>query len=169
MTSAKRFKLHNQTTVREPYHYKACGLDDVYLLNGFTIEETDYGRGVSVHNVEDLHQAIGFKIISDKKPLSAREFRFLRKQMDYTQEQLSKKLRVDVQTIARYEKEQTAIPGAVDAMIRIIYAVYLIPDDKRLEILREVIDDLEERDASAFGARYFRQTRHGWDQGVANA
>jgi DNA-binding transcriptional regulator YiaG len=125
MTNAKRFVLGDQEIVREPHHYKACGLDDVYLLNGFTVEETDYGRGVSVHNIEDLHRAIGMRVISDKKPLSAREFRFLRKQMGFTQDQLAKRLRVDAQTVARYEKDQTAIPGATDAVLRFLYAVYL--------------------------------------------
>ena len=166
MTSKKSFSLDGETATREPYHYKACGLDDVYLLNGFTIEETAYGRGVSVHNMEALHQAIGLKVISDKKPLSAREFWFLRKQMNYTQEQLSKKLHVDTQTIARYEKDQTAIPGSADAMLRVIYAVDSIPADRRLEVLTEVIAELEERSAGSAGAMYFRQTSHGWDQGL---
>jgi transcriptional regulator with XRE-family HTH domain len=166
MTNAKRFMLGDQEVVRDPHHYKACGLDDVYLLNGFTVEETDYGRGVSVHNVEDLHRAIGMRVISDKKPLSAREFRFLRKQMGFTQEQLAKRLRVDAQTVARYEKDQTAIPGATDAVLRFLYAVYLIPEGQRMEVLNELAEELEDRDSNAGRAMYFRQTNHGWDQGT---
>ena len=27
--------------VRKPLHYTACGLDDVYLVNGFTREQID--------------------------------------------------------------------------------------------------------------------------------
>lgn len=166
MTKTKRFIIDGRDVVREPHHYKACGLDDVYLLNGFTVEETDYGRGVSVHNVEDLHQAIGLRVISDKKPLSAREFRFLRKQMGFTQEQLAKRLRVDAQTVARYEKDQTAIPGATDAVLRFLYAVYLIPEAQRMEVLNELAEELEDRNSDAGRAMYFRQTKHGWDQEV---
>lgn len=165
MTSAKRFKIKGSDVVREPHHYRACGLDDVYLLNGFTIEETDYGRGVSVHNVEDLHRAIGLRVISNKKPVSAREFRFLRKQMGFTQEQLAKRLRVDGQTVARYEKDQTAIPGSTDAVMRFLYAVYLIPADQRMQVLTELAEELEERDSKSGRAMYFRQTNHGWDKG----
>jgi transcriptional regulator with XRE-family HTH domain len=166
MTDAKRFMIDGREVVREPYHYRACGLDDVYLLNGFDIEETDYGRGVSVHNVEDLHRAIGRRVISDRKPLSAREFRFLRKQMGFTQEQLAKRLRVDAQTVARYEKDQTAIPGATDAVMRFLYAVLLIPVERRMEVLIELAEELESRDSNSGQAMYFRQTSHGWDQGM---
>lgn len=166
MKGAKQFIIGGQEVVRDPHHYRACGLDDVYLLNGFTVEETDYGRGVSVHNVEDLHCAIGLRLISDKKPLCAREFRFLRKQMDFTQVQLGKRLRVDPQTVARYEKDQTAIPGAADVVLRILYAVHLIPEDKRMSILQELVEELDDRDDIPSRAMYFRQTNHGWDQGI---
>jgi transcriptional regulator with XRE-family HTH domain len=45
--------------------------------------------------------------------------------MGFTQDQLAKRLRVDAQTVARYEKNQTDIPGATDAVLRFLYAVYL--------------------------------------------
>ena len=106
------------------------------------------------------------RVISDKKPLSAREFRFLRKQMGFTQDQLAKRLRVDAQTVGRYEKDQTAIPGATDAVLRFLYAVYLIPEDQRMDVLNELAEELEDRESNAGRAMYFRQTKHGWDQGV---
>lgn len=28
----------------EPYHYKACGLDSIFLLNGYDVEEHDGER-----------------------------------------------------------------------------------------------------------------------------
>jgi putative transcriptional regulator len=166
MKEAKRFMLDGREVVREAYQYRACGLDDVYLLNGFNVEETDYGRGVSVHNVEGLHRAIGLRLITDSKPLSAREFRFLRKQMGFTQEKLARQLRVDAQTVARYEKDQTAIPGAADAIIRVLYTVYLIPAEQRLGVLTEIIEEMDERNVHPAGAMYFHQTNHGWDVGA---
>lgn len=166
MTNAKRFMISDQEEAREPHQYRACGLDDVYLLNGFTIEDTDYGRGVSVQNVDDLHRAIGMRVISDKQPLSAREFRFLRKQMGFTQDQLAKRLRVDPQTVARYEKDQTAIPGATDVVLRFLYAVHLIPEGQRMDVLNGLAEELEDRDSNVSRAMYFRQTNHGWDQGA---
>jgi transcriptional regulator with XRE-family HTH domain len=161
--SMKEFKIQGVAEAREPYHYKACGLDDVYLFNGFTVEETNYGRGMTVHNAEALHRAIATYLINDHKPLSAREFRFLRKQMEFTQEDVAKRMRVDVQTIARYEKDQASIPGAVDAVMRILVALYLVPEDKRLDVMTDVLHDLEDRAGQSKGAMYFRQTVGEWD------
>lgn len=159
-----RFRIDGREDARNSYHYKACGLDDVYLLNGFTIEETGYGPGVAVQNEKALHQAIGLRLVSDRKALSAREFRFLRKQMGFTQEQLSKRLQVNTQTVARYEKDQTAIPGSTDFVIRFLYAVYLIPEKQRLDVLSDLADDMEARGSASNKAMYFRQTKRGWGE-----
>lgn len=41
-----------------PYRYKESGLDFILLLDGYTVHETPYGTGVSIHNTEALHEAI---------------------------------------------------------------------------------------------------------------
>ena len=163
MRRAKRFLVGDQQIVREPYHYRACGLDDVYLLNGFSVEETAYGSGVAIHNVDDLHRAIAWHLIVEKRSLTPREFRFLRKQAGLTQERVAAKLSVDVQTIARSEKEQTSIPGAVDAVMRQLCAISLLPPERRAAAATAVLEKLGEREEHAAGARYFRQTSRGWD------
>lgn len=66
----------------EPYHYKACGLEGIYLLNGYTVEEHDGERHVFVENVDELHKAIGRHIISKRKGLTGAEIRFLRNTLD---------------------------------------------------------------------------------------
>lgn len=40
------------------YHYLESGLPNVWLANGFTVHETDYGSGVSIDDVAELHQVI---------------------------------------------------------------------------------------------------------------
>jgi len=161
----KHFGLPDQGLASEPYHYRACGLDNVYLLNGFTYEQTDYGPAVSIHNVDDLHRTIGLQLVTDRKPLNGRELRFLRKEMNSSQDELARRLKVDVQTVARYEKGQTAIPGSVDAIVRILYAIDLLPEDRKLEVVEDVIDDLDEDAGSAGGDLYFSQTDDHWSIG----
>ena len=39
------------------YHYKECGLQNVWLENGYFIQKTKHGKAVSFHDVEGLHQA----------------------------------------------------------------------------------------------------------------
>ncbi len=144
MTQKRRFAMRGQKPAQEPHHYRVSGLDDIYLLNGFTRESTPYGEVVKIADVVGLHKAIGHRIVTEDKPLSPREFRFLRKNMDLTQEDLAKRLKVDAQTVARYEKDQTAIPGPTDMVLRIMFALYIVPPEKRAEVadeIRAIIDD----------------------------
>lgn len=166
MKSVRKFVVDGQDIVREPYHYRASGLENVYLLNGFSIEETGYGRGVAIQNIEGLHRAIAWNLINEKRPLSPREFRFLRKQAGFTQEKLAAKLSVDVQTIARYEKGQTSIPAVVDMVMRQLSALSLLPPEQRAAALTSVLEELGERQRKPDSVKYFRQTSHGWDATV---
>lgn len=40
-------------------HYTACGLDNIYLLDGFHIVEGRRGRVVRIEDQQGLHKAIG--------------------------------------------------------------------------------------------------------------
>ena len=43
----------------EPLHYKQCGLDDVYLLNGFTRETINGEEYVTIEDLDGLWKAPG--------------------------------------------------------------------------------------------------------------
>lgn len=105
----------------EPYHYTESGLDNVYLLNGYETVETPRGVGVMITDVEGLHRAIGDILTRERKSLSGREFRFLRHEINLTQQNLSALLGVDVQTVGRWEREETEIPGPAQGLIRLLY------------------------------------------------
>jgi putative transcriptional regulator len=75
----------------------------LYLLNGFNLEQYDGEDYVSIDHVESLWNAIGLHLVQCRKVLSPKELRFLRAQMGYTQSELAGLLRVDDQTIARWE------------------------------------------------------------------
>ena len=64
------------------YHYRESGLDNIFLIDGFRVHKTKYGRGVSIDNTEGLHKAIGRWLIDLPKPLNGAELRFLRLEMD---------------------------------------------------------------------------------------
>jgi transcriptional regulator with XRE-family HTH domain len=63
--------------------------------------------------------------------------------MDLTQAELGAKLRVSDQTVARWEKGETPIPGRADGMLRI---PFLASGGKALAHLIEDLDELHERD-----------------------
>jgi putative transcriptional regulator len=105
------------------YHqYTECGLDDVYLVNGFTVVESPRGSAIQIENVEGLHRIIGLILVNEKKALSGKEVRFLRHELSLTQQSLGAILGVDAQTIARWEKGETdRVTPAADRLLRLIY------------------------------------------------
>jgi DNA-binding transcriptional regulator YiaG len=142
MSKRVEFFLRGQERLAEPYHYLASGLDDIYLLNGVTVEETPYGPMVTIKDLNGLHRAIGLHIVEKAEPMTGAEFRFLRKQLELTQAQLGKRLRVSDQTIANYEKENTASLGPADPLMRGFYLLSILPEETRIEVLRDITEKL---------------------------
>ena len=106
MTKPELFYIGGSAPAPKPYHYKECGLDNIYLGSGFSLEEADGDQYVSIINVDGLWKSIGLMLVTRKKTLSPKEIRFLRMQMDKTQSEIARLLRVDDQTVARWEKIQ---------------------------------------------------------------
>lgn len=102
------------------YHYTQCGLDNVWLQNGFVFHDTPYGRGVSIENVEELHETIALALTEKPTELTGAEFRFLRSELGMSQKRLGELLGKDAQSVARWEKEDTNKKEA-DFLIRHIY------------------------------------------------
>ena len=108
------------------YHYTECGLENVWLENGYQMHDTDYGPAVSFSDADALHRVIGSLIIESARPLNGAEVRFLRGEMDLSQKRLGLLLGLDEQTVRRWEKlAESDIPGAPDRLIRQIYAEYV--------------------------------------------
>ena len=167
MSKGKQFGIADQDLAAKPFHYKACGLDDVYLLNGFERRETDYGPAVSIAEIDDLHQAIGLQLVLQRKTISPKEFRFLRKEMDLTQLELADALGVSDQTVARYEKGQTPIAGPADRLVRFVYILSILPEDLRLRVvdrLKESVSELQNVDEVVPHPMYFQSTESGWNE-----
>ena len=107
--------------MKKPYHYIECGLDYVYLLDGFETIKTACGRAVRVANASKLDRAIAQIVVRDQNRLTGQEVRFLRGLLDMTQAELGSALGKDAQTVARWEKGKTEIPPTEDIAIRQIY------------------------------------------------
>jgi DNA-binding transcriptional regulator YiaG len=143
---------------REPYHYKMCGLDDIYLVNGYEFADTDYGRGVVIQDLDRLHRAIGEHLAGSKKALTPKELRFLRHEMDLTQAQMGDLLRVTDQTVARWEKGECDIPGPAEMLVRMLYLEHV---SKRVDV-RQLAEYLRSVDAPATDKQLFEPTDEGW-------
>ena len=151
------------------YRYTECGLDNIYLLNGFEPVSTPRGEGVRIQDVEGLHRAIGLLLVRDKKNLNGKEFRFLRHEMNMTQHDLAAILMVDAQTVARWEKGRTKRPidGPAQGLLRVMYEKYVGGDPeiiatlRRLAELDEVTNGAEDQDI------LFEVTEEDWQPSMA--
>lgn len=140
----------------EPLHYKACGLDDVYLLSGYERHQTAHGDGVSIKDMDALHRAIGRRIVCEKSALNGKEIRFLRKHLDMTQEEFARYLSVTGQTVQRWEQDKFDSIGAADGLIRLLFLdqIGALPKDVRL-----FLEKLAAKDDRPQVRRFFTLTR----------
>lgn len=132
------FYLTNEEVRSEPMPYRACGLDGIYLLNGYCIEEHDGETHFAVRKMEELHQAIGRHLVTRRKGLNPREIRFLRNTMDLTQAELAERLGNNPQSVARWEKGECEMPGTAEKLLRVVYLAHLMTDEE-LTALRDFL------------------------------
>lgn len=99
------------------FHYTACGLDNVWLANGYKVKATRHGEAVAVKDVDGLHQLIANTLIDKPGRLTGKEFRFLRTQLGLSQEALGTLLDFTENAISLWERKDT-VPAACDQWLR---------------------------------------------------
>ena len=87
-------------------------------VGGGPSDGRDGEEHITIHNLDGLWKTIGLHIVLRQKTLAPQEVGFLRQQMDLTQAELAKMLRVTDQTVARWEKGDTAVNGTADFALR---------------------------------------------------
>lgn len=116
------------------YHYTTCGLDDVYLLNGFEVQKFGGQEAVAIHDIDGLHRVIALTLVQQEARITGKEFRFLRIELDLSQKALGIWFDLTDQAIARWEKKD-AVPPWADAVIRALYVESLGEDSKVGQVL----------------------------------
>jgi len=107
------------------FEYTASGLNGIFLRNGYERVETPYGEGFVIEDLEGLHLAIATDILRQSSPMTGHQFRFLRKEQDLIQSELAAMLRIDVQTVANWEKKGVdSVPGPADFAMRAFYGAF---------------------------------------------
>lgn len=147
------------------YQYILCGLPNVYLNNGYTIESSHYGTAVSIQDIKGLHRAIGLSIIENPNPLSSCEVRFLRKEMDLSQKALAELLAVKDVTVRKWESGENKVNGAADRLLRVLYKEN-IEADSSIKLLIEKIAQLDKK-IYAQAKMQFTETETGWQKKAA--
>jgi DNA-binding transcriptional regulator YiaG len=148
---------------REELHYNWCGLDDVYLRSGYDRVPTEDGDDIIIHNMDGLHRAIAEHLARNKKALTGKEVRFLRHEMDLSQRELGKILRVTDQTVARWEKGHVLIPGPEEMLVRVAYLLHV---SEQLDV-HDLANRLADVDDSVSGKQVFEHPPGGGWRAVA--
>lgn len=132
------------TRLNGEYHYTECGLDFVYLANGYRFVDSQKGRQVVIEGIDELHKVIGKFLVNNRKVLSGKDFRFLRHEMSMSQDVLANLLEVSEQSIRNWEREKTNnIPPSAAALIRLLYRE-CIGGNNQIKAILEKIANLEE-------------------------
>ena len=143
------------------YHYVQCGLDNVWLQNGFEIVETPYGQSVKIDRPDMLDAAIAECLTKKSAPLTGREFRFLRLQLDMSQKRIGELVGKEAQTVALWEKSEK-VNSEIDYMIRHIYRQVVINGRQSYV---ELVDFLNGLDRAEHEMRMsFQETEEGWEK-----
>lgn len=99
------------------FQYTACGLDNVWLANGYKVKATRHGDAVAVNDVDGLHKLIAQTLIEKKGRLTGKEFRFLRTQLGVSQEALGAMLDFSENAVSLWERKD-GVPSACDQWLR---------------------------------------------------
>ncbi|MCI0734459.1 MAG: hypothetical protein L0Y38_11685 [Methylococcaceae bacterium] len=143
------------------YHYVQCGLDNIWLRNGFEIVETSYGKSVKIDRPDQLDAAICEYLTKKAAPLTGHEFRFLRLQLDMSQKRIGELMGKEAQTVALWEKSEQ-VNQEVDFMIRHIYRQTVI---NVRQTYVELVDYLNGLDRAELENRLtFEETENGWEK-----
>lgn len=119
------------------YHYVECGLPNVWLRNGFVVKQTPYGEAVAIQEVEGLHQMIGKMLAEQANGLTGAEFRFLRKELALSQENLAAIIGKSSQAVALWEKNDK-VPMIAERFIRGLYQEATTGNAKLMEAINHI-------------------------------
>lgn len=98
--------------------YPHFAIPNLYLKNGYLIEESPYGEIVSYVDEDALEACVRKILIRVPKRLNGRQLRFLRRGLGLSQEGFGALIDRDAQTVARLEKSDVIVPKFVDLAIR---------------------------------------------------
>lgn len=140
------------------YHYKESGLPNVWLANGLRMRATERGQAVAVMDVEGLHRAIG-RGLAHKGHLTGAEFRFLRKELDFSQARLASLLGASEESVSLWERRGRVPKGAA----RLMQALYLEATQGSVKI-KELVEMLADLDRAQQDRMVFSESETGWSE-----
>ena len=145
------------------YHYTECGLDNVWLANGYAVKNTPYGRAVSIEHADALHKLLADQLVEKQGRLTGKEFRFLRVQLRLSQAAMARAHGVSEQNVSLWERHGK-VPKANDHLLR-IFVMSHRANNKRL---RQAIDRMMTVERLVHQRIVAQATSAGWEPVAAD-
>lgn len=145
------------------YHYTECGLDNVWLENGYTVKKTAYGKATSVDDAIGLHQVLTIELTQKKGRVTGKELRFMRTVLGMSQEGLGKCVGATEQSVSLWERTGK-VPQYADSILRLLVSEKLNGNSKVTEVI-ERINTVERICNQLIVAR---EKKHKWTSSVVD-
>ena len=156
-------KCKKEKKAPKGYHFLECGLDYVFLINGYKIDnDPDFGEIITIYNPDILHREIARNVLLYKLSLDGQEVRFLRSLLRLTQQQLANKLDVTRETVVRWETGKTKVPSSVDGLLRIIVWEQYLDEKKAVSFF-----EAHKHDRTHYEALEMQETKNHWKSQIA--
>lgn len=150
---------------KKSYHYTECGLDNIYLANGYELTETSDGdEELYIHDIHGLHKAISKILVYKKGLLEGAEIKFIRSMLDLSQNKLAALIGCRYQQILLWEKNKNKISRPADRLLRIYLYTYLNKEVDNGEVYDRIneIADLDAADAEVTNRIEFKEGQGFW-------
>lgn len=115
--------------------YPHFAFPNLFLVDGYSLEQTEYGEVVSYEDEGALEACVGRLRVRAPRRLNGPELRFLRRTLGLTQDDFGALIDRNEQTVARMEKSDAPIDRSVDLVVRSRYLGQYEPCTQVGEIL----------------------------------
>ena len=146
------------------YHYTECGLDNIYLVNGFKIKKIGSDEEIFIHDIHGLHKAISNILIFKKGLLEGNEIKFIRTMLDLSQKKLAELIGCRYQQILLWEKNKNKVSKPADRLLRVILYTFIYKEVDNGEVFDRIneIADLDAMEAEESGKIEFKEIKNIW-------
>lgn len=145
------------------YHYTECGLDNVWLENGFVRKKTAYGMATAIDDAESLHKVLAIELTRKKGLITGKELRFMRIALGLSQEGLSKCVGTSDQSVSLWERTGK-VPKYADSLLRLLVSEKFKGNSK----VTDVIDRINTVERLCNQRIVAREDKHKWKSQCVN-
>jgi putative zinc finger/helix-turn-helix YgiT family protein len=128
-----------QETIKGDYQYRESGLDNVLICGIEIFNCKNCGEeSALIPNILELHKTIAKCLLTQKRRLTGKEIRFLRKHMAMQGKVFAELIGVDNATVSRWENGKENPSDIADRCIRMFYAIIMNLHEEANELIKNI-------------------------------